>query len=67
MVLYYLTMAKVILEGFGCERCKHEWVPRKREDPPRVCPRCKSPYWDLPRRDQAEPLVEQRPKGKARA
>jgi|GEM_PF-5311554 len=32
-----------------CERCEHEWVPRE-GPPPRVCPKCKSPYWDRPRR-----------------
>jgi DNA-directed RNA polymerase subunit RPC12/RpoP len=35
--------------GYRCERCRAEWVPRS-EQPPRVCPRCKSPYWDRPRR-----------------
>ncbi len=35
-----------------CERCEHEWIPRD-ADPksePRVCPKCKSPYWNKPRR-----------------
>ena len=30
-----------------CKRCGHQWVPRKKEV--RVCPRCKSPYWDKER------------------
>ena len=41
-------MAKLVnitVKGYRCERCRHEWVPR-REDVPRVCPRCKSPYWE---------------------
>lgn len=31
-------------------RCGHEWVPNKirSEERPRVCPRCRSPRWDLP-------------------
>jgi DNA-directed RNA polymerase subunit RPC12/RpoP len=36
-----------------CERCEHEWIPRD-ADPksePRVCPKCKSPYWNKPRRN----------------
>lgn len=44
-------MAKVKLEvwGYRCERCQHEWVPRA-EVEPKVCPKCKSPYWNTPRR-----------------
>ena len=37
--------------GYRCERCGHEWVPRK-ENEPKVCPKCKSPYWDRPRKKQ---------------
>ena len=36
--------------GYRCERCEHEWLPRLGfERDPRVCPKCKSPYWDRPR------------------
>lgn len=35
---------------FSCHRCPHVWCPRVVERPPRVCPKCKSPYWDRPRR-----------------
>lgn len=41
-------MAKIKLNGYRCERCDHEWVPRD-EYIPRICPSCKSPYWDMPR------------------
>ena len=34
--------------GFKCKRCGHEWTPRNNE-PPKVCPKCKSPYWDRER------------------
>ena len=47
-------MAKVLLEGWRCERCAHEWVPREKDKEPKVCPCCKSPYWDRPRRDDAD-------------
>jgi rubrerythrin len=34
-----------------CERCQHEWLPRQQGDPePKVCPKCKSPYWNRPRK-----------------
>ncbi len=44
-------MEKVRLEvwGYRCLRCDHEWIPRL-ASPPRLCPRCKSAYWDTPRR-----------------
>lgn len=34
---------------FKCDRCDHEWVPHSDNEEPRVCPKCKSPYWDVPR------------------
>lgn len=45
-------MAKVPITvmGYHCERCEHEWIPRSDADgEPRVCPSCKSPYWNRPR------------------
>ena len=47
-----LGMPKVRLWGYRCERCGHEWVPRMKEEP-RVCPKCKSPYWNRPRKNRA--------------
>ena len=44
------TMAKITVQGYRCERCQHEWVPRRSStSAPRTCPKCKSPYWDRPR------------------
>jgi predicted Zn-ribbon and HTH transcriptional regulator len=43
-------MATVKLIGYRCERCGHQWLPRDTEQEPRVCPKCKSPYWNRPRR-----------------
>jgi predicted Zn-ribbon and HTH transcriptional regulator len=40
----------ITLMGYRCERCKHGWVPRDAKTKPRVCPKCKSPYWSMPRR-----------------
>lgn len=34
-----------------CLRCPHKWQPRTPKKP-RVCPKCKSPYWDKPRRSE---------------
>jgi len=41
-------MANIKLKGYRCERCGHEWFPRN-DEKPRVCPKCKSPYWDKPK------------------
>jgi len=44
-------MGKVMLEGYKCDRCGHEWVARiKIDEDPTICPKCKSPYWNKPRR-----------------
>lgn len=44
-------MAKITIEGYQCERCEHAWVPRtKIKEEPTICPRCKSPYWNRPRK-----------------
>jgi len=54
-------MVIVRVRGFRCERCGHEWVPRRPRDPryakvkrdklpdPRICPGCKSAWWDRPK------------------
>ena len=42
---------KIEVKGYKCERCKHEWIPRKKEYPI-LCPNCKSAYWDKPRKDK---------------
>lgn len=44
-------MAKVPITvmGFRCDRCSHEWVPRESERESKVCPKCKSAWWNVPR------------------
>jgi predicted Zn-ribbon and HTH transcriptional regulator len=36
--------------GWRCLRCGHEWVPKREGFAPATCPKCKSPYWNRPRR-----------------
>lgn len=55
-------MARIKLDGFQCERCGHKWLPADIDKPPRVCPKCKSPYWERPRKE-AKP--EKKRAGKA--
>lgn len=40
----------ITVMGYRCERCAHEWIPRDPEREPVACPKCKSPYWDRPRK-----------------
>lgn len=59
-------MALVKLDGYRCERCEHEWLPRDREgygkQLPTVCPRCKSPYWNRARQN-ADVTADKKKKG----
>jgi len=48
--VYSKDMGEIILKGYQCERCSHKWVPREGGNYPKVCPKCKSPYWDKPRK-----------------
>jgi hypothetical protein len=42
-----IEVAKITLQGYECERCTHQWVPRQEtKEEPKVCPKCKSPYWN---------------------
>ena len=38
-----------VLPKLKCTRCEHSWVPR-RSNPPKTCPRCRSPYWNRDRK-----------------
>ena len=44
-------MAEITIKmrGYKCERCEHEWIPRSKENPI-ICPKCKSPYWNKPKK-----------------
>lgn len=48
------TLCKVPtkLAGYCCDRCEHEWLPRDKSKDPMICPKCKSPYWNTPRRQR---------------
>src|ERR1700682_6338676 len=52
-------MAKVkFMGGHRCQRCGHEWFPRDKDQEPKVCPKCKSPYWNKPRKNEwTEPFT----------
>jgi hypothetical protein len=45
-----MARVPITVMGFRCDRCEHEWIPRETTGEPRVCPKCKSPYWNRPRK-----------------
>lgn len=53
---------KKIINAFKCLRCSHEWIPRVGmeellgtiKEKPRICPNCKSAYWDIPRKEKGK-------------
>lgn len=45
-----MARVPITVMGFQCERCGHQWIPRDIDLEPRHCPKCKSPYWNRPRK-----------------
>ena len=52
-----MARVPITVMGYRCERCTHEWIPRDLEQEPSVCPKCKSPYWNRPRKKAASMLT----------
>ena len=36
-----------------CLRCGHRWMLKKEKEPT-VCPKCMSPYWNIPRKEKGD-------------
>jgi len=53
-------MGKIQIPAYQCERCGHIWIPRKSEEEPKVCPKCKSPYWNTPRRPKQKEKTKEK-------
>ena len=49
---------QVWFKGYQCQRCRHQWKPRKKGTPLK-CPSCDSPYWQQPRREAGTARQEQ--------
>ena len=53
-------MTKIEVFAFKCLRCNHEWIPRVElsqlkegvKEEPRICPHCKSAYWNTRRKNK---------------
>lgn len=46
-----MSIKEIIVKKCKCERCSHDWITRS-NDTPKVCPKCKSPYWNTPRKNK---------------
>ncbi|MBI2004166.1 hypothetical protein HYS72_01745 [Candidatus Pacearchaeota archaeon] len=44
---------KIKVTAYKCDRCSHKWLPRNSEKPI-ICPKCKSPYWNKPRKNHKD-------------
>lgn len=53
-----MARVPITVMGYRCDRCEYEWIPRRDSArDPKVCPnpKCKSPYWNTPRK--ASPMT----------
>ena len=46
-----MVLGEVLRKIWKCDRCGHEWLSRDSDTPLR-CAKCKSPYWNKPRKDK---------------
>lgn len=51
-ILWGMARKEIKVLQYECERCEHKWIPREIDVEPKVCPKCKSPYWDSPRKNK---------------
>ena len=52
-----MARVPITVMGCRCERCLYEWIPRDLNVEPEACPKCKSPYWNRPKRHGADPMT----------
>ncbi len=43
---------KPMLNLYRCNRCGHPWASEQDVEKIKVCPKCKNPYWNSPRRGE---------------
>ncbi|OFV98268.1 MAG: hypothetical protein A3H28_08065 [Acidobacteria bacterium RIFCSPLOWO2_02_FULL_61_28] len=45
-----MARVPITVMGCRCERCGYEWIPREPDVEPEACPKCKSAYWNRPKK-----------------
>ncbi len=63
-----MAISKIEVNLYTCERCRHEWVAK---DPtaaelPKICPSCKSAYWNTPKRETKAEIEAKAKKARAK-
>jgi hypothetical protein len=50
-----MARVPITVMGLRCDRCEHEWIPRgASEEEPRLCPKCHSAYWNVPKKTKMD-------------
>jgi hypothetical protein len=49
-----MPIIEIKVQGFQFERCRHKWIPNNIKQEPEVCPRCKSVWWNIPKRKPSD-------------
>jgi predicted Zn-ribbon and HTH transcriptional regulator len=47
-----IDVGTTLIPGYVCERCGHVWAPQNKDKKPTICPKCKSPYWNIARKEK---------------
>ena len=42
---------EIKVNGYKCNNCCYEWIPRVKDERPLICPKCKSARWDKEKKD----------------
>lgn len=50
LFLFTRSVGVSTVKAFKCDRCQYVWCPRNKDEKPLTCPRCRSAFWDTPRR-----------------
>ena len=45
---------ETVMKGYTCERCDYKWTPRKQGNIPKVCAKCHSKLYNVPKRKKEE-------------
>jgi len=60
-------LTEVAVTHVTCLRCTWSWYPRIHTERPRICAKCKSPYWDRKKRVPIRSVESRKPKNKPEA
>ena len=53
---------KIEVDGFRCDKCSHEWIPKSRDIETKQCPKCKTLKWNDSEKKKKFKLIKNGPK-----